>query len=93
MSEAVKNEASDSRNAFEHFGKTWHVPSALRLSHRESFASEYAKTGNTDVAMCRAYLSADEMNVLREIDPSDAELDEFTDAIARALGFKSAGNS
>lgn len=93
MSEAVKNEAADASNAFEHFGKTWHVPAALRLSHREAFASEYARTGNTDVAMCRAYLPESEMDVLREIDPTDVELDEFTDAIARALGFKSAGNS
>lgn len=93
MSDAVKNETTDTPNTFEHFGKTWHVPSALRLSHRENFAAEYARTGNGDVAMCRAYLPADEMTELRKINPSDPELDAFTDAMAKALGFDSAGNS
>jgi hypothetical protein len=92
MSDAVKNETTGETNAFEHFGKTWHAPSALRLSHRESFADEFARTGNGNVAMCRAYLTADEMSALREIDPTDPELDAFTDAMAKALGFENAGN-
>lgn len=92
MSDTVKNEVTDTANTFDHFGKTWHVPSSLRLSHREGFANEFARTGNGNVAMCRAYLSAGEMDALREIDPTDAELDAFTDSMAKALGFENAGN-
>jgi len=85
---ALENETTRDTATFEHFGRTWTVPSKVRFSHREKL-----QANPTLVGICHAFLDAKQLEALREIDPDDAELDKFTDAIAEATGLTSAGNS
>lgn len=75
---------------FEHFGRTWTVPATLRLSHQRRLRKVGAYP-NVDIV--DTFLDGDQIAALDEIDPSDKELDEFTDAIVEAMGLKNAGNS
>ena len=93
MSTPLKNEVTRETVEFEHFGRTWSVPAKQRLSHMEKLREGFRQTSNLDLAMVYAYLDDDQLAALREVDPSEDELDRFTDAIAEAMGFKSAGNS
>ena len=85
---ALENETTRETTTFEHFGRTWTVPSQVRFSHREKL-----QANPTLVGICHAFLDADQLEALRTIDPTDDELDKFTDAIADATGVRSAGNS
>ena len=71
---------------FEHFGKTWHAPAKIRLSHQRSLRRDPSNVGIVDT-----FLPADEIAALDEIDPTDDELDKFTDDLLAAMGMK--GNS
>ena len=71
---------------FEHFGRTWHAPAKVRLSHQRSLRRDPSNVGLVDT-----FLPADEIEALDEIDPTDAELDKFTDDLLAAMGLS--GNS
>lgn len=71
---------------FKHFDKTWHAPAKVRLSHQRSLRRDPSNVGLVDT-----FLPADEIAVLDEIDPTDDELDKFTDDLLSAMGMK--GNS
>lgn len=71
---------------FEHFGRTWHAPAKVRLSHQRKLRRDPSNVGLVDT-----FLPADEIEALDEIDPTEADLDKFTDALVEALGLK--GNS
>jgi hypothetical protein len=71
---------------FDHFGRTWHAPAKVRLSHQRKLRRDPSNVGLVD-----AFLPADEVEALDEIDPTDDELDAFTDALLEAMGLK--GNS
>jgi hypothetical protein len=92
MSTPLENETTRETATFEHFDKTWTVPAKLRVSHRVAFANARSYYQDNNLAMCHAYLPADELKVLHEIDPDDDQLDAFTDDMAKALGFTVAGN-
>lgn len=81
-------EATTDTVTFEHFGRTWHAPSAVRLSHQRKLRRDPSNVGLVDT-----FLPADEIAALDEIDPTEADLDAFTDVLVAALGLKSAGNS
>lgn len=81
-------EATGHAVTFEHFDRTWTVPTKVRLSHQRKLRRDPSNIGIVD-----AFLSADEIAALDEIDPTDEELDEFTDAMVEAMGLKNAGNS
>lgn len=88
----LEAEATGNVVQFEHFGRTWTVPSKQRLSHMLKLRKSYGLLGNINLAMVDAYLSPEQADALEEIDPTEDELDKFTDAIAAAMGFKTAGN-
>ena len=71
----------------EFFGRTWELPAKTRLSHMRALRRDASNVGIVD-----AFLSADDLADLDEIDPTDDELDAFTDEIGRKLGFLNAGN-
>ena len=71
---------------FEHFGKTWHAPAKVRLSHQRALRRDPSNVGLVDT-----FLPADEIAALDEINPTDSELDAFTDDLLAAMGMK--GNS
>lgn len=91
---AASDEATRETATFEHFGKTWTVPAKQRLSHMEKFRVVLMQSRNPDLAMVHAYLPVTEVQTLiSDVDPDEDELDEFTTAMAKALGFESSGNS
>jgi len=82
----AQSEATAETVEFEHFDRTWHVPSSARLSHQRTLRRDPSNIGIVDT-----FLSADEVEALDEIDPTVDELDEFTDVLLEAMGFQ--GNS
>ena len=85
---AASDEATRDTTEFEHFGRTWTVPSKARFTHMESL-----QRNPSDVGIVHTFLDADQVKALRDIDPDADELDAFTDAIVAALGLKNSGNS
>lgn len=81
-------EATGDTVTFEHFDRTWTVPAKVRLSHQRQLRRDPSNIGIVDT-----FLPADEIAALDEIDPTDEELDRFTDDMVEAMGLKSAGNS
>ena len=80
-------EASDAETVeFEHFDRKWHAPAKVRLSHQRKLRRDPSNVGLVDT-----FLPADEIEALDEIDPTEADLDAFTDALVEAMGLK--GNS
>ena len=79
-------EATAETVTFEHFGRTWHAPAQVRLSHQRRLRLDPGNVGLVDT-----FLSADEVEALDEIDPTTDELDKFTDDLLAAMGLK--GNS
>jgi hypothetical protein len=92
MSTPAVNEVTRETVTFEHFERTWHVPAKQHFSHVVRYREGYNLYGNLDVAMCHAYLPPEEFVALMETDPELDDLDAFTDAMAEAMGLKSAGN-
>lgn len=89
----LKNETTSDVVTFEFFDKTWSVPAQQRMSHVERFDQHRRKTSNIDLALARTYLPDDQVEELRKLDPTVTELDEFGNAIGKAMGFGDAGNS
>lgn len=79
-------EATADTVEFEHFGRTWHAPAKVRLSHQRRLRNDPSNVGIVDT-----FLSADEIEALDEIDPTADEIDKFTDDLLAAMGLK--GNS
>jgi len=46
-----------------------------------------------DAAIVETFLSGEQIAALAEIDPDDQELDGFTSAITKAMGYGESGNS
>ena len=93
MSTPAEAEATAETTTFDHFGKTWTVPAKQRLSHMLAYRQALNYYANVDLAMCHAYLTEEDMQALLKVDPTDDELDAFTDAMSKALGFGGTGNS
>lgn len=81
-------EATADTVEFEFFGRKWHAPSQIRLSHQRKL-----KRSPDNVGIVDTFLPPDEVAALDEIDPTDKELDAFTDELIKAQGLKGAGNS
>lgn len=91
---ALENETLHETTTFEHFGRSWTVPTRRHLSHIKRMRDELKSgVGSVDLMLAETFLSADEFNALLEIDPDEVQLDEFTDQIAKALGTGGSGNS
>lgn len=81
-------EATGDTQTVEHFGRSWTLPSKVRLSHMRALRRDATNVGIVDT-----FLSPEDVDALNEIDPDEDQLDAFTDEIGKALGFVSAGNS
>ena len=81
-------EATGDTQTVTFFDREWTLPAKVRLSHMRALRADPSNVGIVD-----AFLSADDLAALDEIDPDEKQLDAFTDEIGKALGFVSAGNS
>jgi len=93
---ALEHEATDTPITFEHFGKTWTLPSSLRAKDYQRFNRVVAAQTlrHMDLALAEAFLSREEFAVLvDEVNPDDQGLDEFGTKVSKALGFQGSGNS
>lgn len=91
---ALENETRYETTTFEHFDRTWTVPTRKHLSHIVKMRDEIkAGVGDYDLLIAETFLSADEFAALLEIDPDDRQLDEFTTALSKAMGVGNSGNS
>lgn len=91
---ALEHEATDTPNTIEHFGRTWVLPSALRFNDYKRLNAVVAaqQVRHWDIALAEAFLSAEDLEALGEINPTNEDLDEFGTKIGRALGFGGSGN-
>ena len=79
---------------FDHFGRTWTIPAKRHLSHIKAMRDAMKEgVGSVDLMIAETMLDADQFAALLEVDPDEDALDEFTDAIAEAMGLKDSGNS
>lgn len=91
---ALENETLHETTTFDHFGRSWTVPTRRHLSHIKRMRDELkAGVGSVDLLLAETFLSDAEFDALLEIDPDEVELDKFTDHIAKALGLGGSGNS
>lgn len=92
---ALENEATDTPNTIEHFGRTWILPSSLRFNDYQRLNAVVAAqpVRHWDIALAQTFLSAEDFEALGAINPTNEELDEFGTKIGRVLGFGGSGNS
>lgn len=95
MSALEQDVTGDGTSTFECLGREWTVPSKQRLSHklamRDGILSRYV---DYDVTVCEVFLGPEQFaQLLDEIDPDDDQLDELSNAIAKAMGVGDSGNS
>lgn len=88
MSSALEHEATETPVHFDHFGRTWTLPASIRYSHQRVMLRIGGSLG-----IVEALLDEEQKDALMVIDPKVDDLDEFTSAMAEAMGFGSAGNS
>ena len=81
-------EATQDDQTFDFFDRSWTIPAKVRLSHMRALRRDPSNVGIVD-----AFLGADDLAALDEIDPDEQELDAFTDEIGKRLGFVASGNS
>lgn len=90
---ALETETTSDTVTFDHFGRTWTLPTKRHLSHIKRMRDEVRTGyGSIDLLIAETFLSAEQFDALLEIDPDEDELDKFTDLIADALGLKNSGN-
>ena len=79
---------------FDHFDRTWTVPTKRHLSHLKKLQAGVNLPGaDMDVVAAEVMLGPDQFAQLLEIDPSEPELSEFVGKIAKAMGLGKQGNS
>lgn len=93
MSTPAEAEATRDTVEFEHFDRTWTVPSQQRYTHMRKLRDAFRQEASIDLAIIDTFLDAEQLGRLAEVDPTEPEVGEFADAIAKAVGFKDAGNS
>ena len=86
-------EATRETVTFKHFDREWSVPSRQRFTHMRSMHAFTMQGMHPDAAIVETFLSGEQIAALAEIDPDDQELDGFTSAITRAMGYGESGNS
>jgi hypothetical protein len=79
---------------FEHFGRTWTVPTKRHHKHLVQVKQIARREGSVDADdIALVYLSDEEYDTLLELDVTYDELGGFANAIAKAMGVGDAGNS
>ena len=88
----LENETTGDTTTFEHFGRTWTVPTKRHLSHLRQMRDEMRRgPGSVDLMIAEVMLSPEQFLDLLDIDPDEDQLDEFTTRISEAMGLS--GNS
>lgn len=92
---ALENEATDTPNTIEHFGRKWVLPSSVRFNDYQRLNAVVAAqhVRHWDIALAQTFLSPEDFAALGEINPTNDDLDEFGTKLGRALGFGGSGNS
>lgn len=97
MSENVNPLEAETRHettAFEHFDRTWTVPTQRHLSHIKKLqAGLNVRGADIDVVAAEVMLGPEQFAELLAVDPSEPELSEFVGKIAKAMGLGQQGNS
>jgi len=91
---ALENETNGETTTFEHFGRTWTVPTQRHLRHLKALTDETRRMGGlTQVFIVQTFLSEEEFADLLELDPGETRFEEFADKVAATVGVGSSGNS
>ena len=91
---ALENETKHESASFEFFDREWTVPTKRHLSHIVKMRDELKSgVGSVDLLIAETFLSADQFATLLEVDPDEAQLDEFTQRISDVMGLGNSGNS
>lgn len=90
----LENETTSDVTTFDHFGRSWTVPTQRHHKHIRETKKILREEGSLDADDIAAiYLPADEYEALLEMDLPMGELDSFANEIAKHLGFGGSGNS
>lgn len=90
----TETNSADGTTTFEHFDKTWTVPTKRHLSHIRAIKAEIRlglMPGNDFLA--ELFLGAEQFATLLEIDPDEDQMVEFGNKVSAAVGTGSSGNS
>lgn len=92
---SLEHEATDTPVTFDYFGRSWTLPPAMRAQHHQHLnailAGQFVR--HWDLALAEAFLPADQFKALiDEVNPTNDELDQFGNEIAKRLGFQGSGN-
>lgn len=90
---SLQTETTHETTTFDHFGRSWTVPTRRHLSHLKKMRDELRRGTDPNVMICEVFLPSKEFDELLKIDPTDDQLEEFTDLISAELGLKESGNS
>lgn len=92
--DAEANADTQSTQKIEALGRSWNIPAKVHLKSQRRL-DEIIRTQivrSWDIAFAEAFLPADQWEQLLELDPDEDGMHELGEAIAKALGFKTAGN-
>lgn len=80
--------------AFDHFGRSWTVPTKRHLSHIKAM-TDALRTGVVDynVLTAEVMLGPAQFLDLLAVDPDEEQLNAFVSQIAKAMGLGNSGNS
>ena len=91
---ALENETKHETTTFEFFDREWTIPTKRHLSHIKKMSDEVRQGYmSADLMIAETFLSADQFAALLEVDPDEAQLDEFTQRISDVMGLGNSGNS
>jgi hypothetical protein len=90
----LEAETRHETTTFEHFGRDWSVPTKRHLSHVKRMRDEM-RSGYSDVNLMvsEVMLGDEQFGDLLDIDPDEDALNEFVEALSKAMGLGSSGNS
>lgn len=91
---SLETETLYETTTFEHFDREWSVPTKRHLSHIKKMRDEL-RSGFADqnLLVAETMLSEEQFLALCDIDPDDDQLNDFVNAIAKAMGIGTSGNS
>lgn len=94
MSTPLENEATDTPQTFEHFGREWSVPSQRHHSHIRKIKTILREEGSVDADdVAEVYLSPEDYDALVALDVTGPDLTDFANKLAEAMGMGDSGNS
>lgn len=90
----LETETQHETTTFDHFDRTWTVPTRRHLSHIVKMRNEM-RAGYSDynLLVTETLLGEKQFLELCDVDPDEKALGQFVDAIASAMGVKNQGNS